>query len=354
MRTLILSLCMACTFGSFAQETTRLTAAKHNKFGLIYSLPLTQIEIDALVTKTVAKAGPFYKYAERFLGAPATITQDTETYSLDKIVAFTQGVPDKEQQFLVQFKSGSTPYMVLNKEGIILSVNAEPAAETKAEIPVAKPKSYSLDGNNYYSVFSEDLLLAGSTAKMAEEAAKQLYHIRESRVNLITGEVDQMPADGESYNLIIKQLDQQEQALVALFMGTVETEQYVKKFRITPSGEMNDDIAFRFSAKRGIVGKDDLGGAPVYLSLKITERGQLPVDKKGKPMPLPKNGLVYCIPGYADFSLTLNGKELVDEKFQIAQFGVQYALAPSMFDAKKGAAQVTFYPQTGAIKEIKQ
>lgn len=354
MRTLFLSLCMACAFGSFAQETTKLTAAKHNKFGLIYSLPRTQIEIDALVTKTTVKAGPFYKYAERFLGTPATITQNAETYTLDKIQVFTQGVPDKEQQYLVQFKSGSTPFICLNKENVILSVNTDPVSEEKPEPLTAQPKTYSLEGNSYYSVFSEDLLLAGSTAKMAEEAAKQLYHIRESRINLITGDVDQMPADGESYKLIIKQLDQQEQALVALFMGTTETEQYVKKFRITPSGDLTDEIAFRFSTKRGIVSKDDLGGNPVYLNLKITERGELPVDPKGKPMPLPKKGLVYCIPGYADISLKLNGKELFNENFQIAQFGVQYALDPSMFDAKKGAAQVTFYPQTGAIREIKQ
>lgn len=354
MRTLLLSLCTMCALGSFAQETTKLTAAKHNKYGLIYTLPRTQVEIEALVTKTTVKVGPFYQYAERFLGTPATITQDAETYSLDKVQVFTQGVPDKEQQYLVQFKSGSTPFIYLDKEGVILAINTDPVAEAAIEPLTPQPKKYSLEGNSYYSVFSEDLLLAGSTNKMAEEAAKQLYHIRESKVNLITGDVDQIPADGESYKVIINQLDQQEQSLVALFMGTVETEQYVKRFRITPSDSLTDEVAFRFSTKRGIVSKDDLGGSPVYLNLKVTERGELPTNEKGEPMPLPKKGLVYCIPGYANINLQLNGKELFNGNFQIAQFGVKYALDPSMFvNSKKGTAQVTFYPQTGAIREIK-
>lgn len=35
----IISLCLLCTISAFAQETTKLTAGKHNEYGLIYSLP---------------------------------------------------------------------------------------------------------------------------------------------------------------------------------------------------------------------------------------------------------------------------------------------------------------------------
>ena len=113
---------------------------------------------------------------------------------------------------------------------------------------------------------------------MAEVAAKQLYRIRESRLNLVTGEVDELPADGESFKLIIQQLDEQEAALTALFMGTTQTETIVKHFDYIPVEEVTNDIVFRISDLYGIVKPENLSGAPVYLSLKITEEGELPID----------------------------------------------------------------------------
>ena len=52
------------------------------------------------------------------------------------------------------------------------------------------------------SVFSEELLMAGSTAKQAEVAAKQIYRVRESRLNILTGEADNLPPDGEAMKLV--------------------------------------------------------------------------------------------------------------------------------------------------------
>ena len=70
--------------------------------------------------------------------------------------------------------------------------------------------------------------MAGSTAKQAEVAAKQIYRIRESRLNILTGEADNLPPDGEAMKLVIQQLEEQEKALTNLFTGilTKETEHY--------------------------------------------------------------------------------------------------------------------------------
>lgn len=47
--------------------------------------------------------------------------------------------------------------------------------------------------------------MAGSTARQAEVAAKQIYRIRESRLNILTGEADNLPPDGEAMKLVIQQ-----------------------------------------------------------------------------------------------------------------------------------------------------
>ena len=351
----IISLCLLCTISAFAQETTKLTAGKHNEYGLIYSLPKTVFDIEVVATQTIVKAGPYYKYAEKYLGVPVSITEDKSSWKLDKATINSYGIVDKDQQYLVQFKSGSTPYMFLNKDGLLLSVNTDPLPDNAISNTQGKKKTASpLENNEYASVLTEEMLISGSTAKMAEVAAKQIYRIRESRMDLSTGDSDQKPADGEALKLMLQQLDEQERNLTALFMGTTQTQTVVKHFTWIPQGETANEVVFRISDISGIVGKTDLSGDPIYINLKITEKGELPVDAKGKVKEMPKGALAYNIPGKAKASLTYNGKNIFYGEFQVAQFGVVFGLAPNMFDNKKAPTHVTFYPETGAIREIGQ
>lgn len=43
-------------FGSSAQQTKILTADKHNEYGLVYTLPITTLEIEVTAKRTVSKA----------------------------------------------------------------------------------------------------------------------------------------------------------------------------------------------------------------------------------------------------------------------------------------------------------
>lgn len=47
---------------------------------------------------------------------------------------------------------------------------------------------------------TEEILIAGSTAKMAELVAKEIYNIRESKNSLTRGQADYMPKDGAALN----------------------------------------------------------------------------------------------------------------------------------------------------------
>lgn len=353
MKYAFLSLCLFFTTSlAFAQETKKLTAEKHNEYGLIYSLPQTHLDVEVVATKTTRKAGPYYQYAEKYLGISGAITQDSEEWSLTSVKVTPYGVPDPEEQYLMQFKAGREGYIVVDENGLLLAINTEPVIDTIiSTTPKAKKKS-PLDNNDYAKVYSEELLMSASTAKMAEVAAKQLYRIRESRLNLVTGEVDELPADGESFKLIIQQLDEQEAALTALFMGTTQTETVVKHIDYTPVEETTDEVLFRISDLYGVVGADNLSGAPIYLSLQITEEGQLPVDNKGNIKKMPKNAVAYAIPGKAKVTLSDGKKTLFREELPVAQFGVIFGLDPSIFTDKKNPSCATFYPQTGAIRQI--
>ncbi len=338
---------------SEAQQTSKFSAAKHNEYGLHYTLPRTQLEVEVVAVKTTQKAGPYYKYANTYLAASMAIAQESETWELKEVNIRPIGVPNREEQYLVKFRSGSSPYMFLNEQGLLLSINCEPlASDVAAPTPAISAAASVLDGNAISATVTEEMMLSGSEARMAEMAAKQIYRIRESRLNLITGDVDKLPADGESFQIVMTQLEEQEQALTALFVGTTQTEQVVTRFTFDIVDELDNELFFRFSEHEGVVDKGNLSGQPVYLDLKVVERGKYPTNAKGEELSMPVNGLAYCIPGRAKAAINFNGSLIRESEFAVAQFGVVYGLAPSMFDNKKKPAYVIFFPETGAIREL--
>lgn len=338
-----------------AQNTVKMSAVKANDFGVAYSLPKSTIIVTAGYTKTTRKAGEFYQYAERYLSISNPIKANEVVYALDNIDAVTRGVPDKEKSYLVEFKSGTTaPFVTLSKDGLICAINDDytfPKVEDNNVKTVAATATI-----NPRSFLSEEILRAGSTAKQAELIAKQIYRLRESRTNILTGEADNMPPDGNAYKLVMSQLDEQEKALTAMFIGTETTETGTKEFVITPDEkDIDNKVIFRFSSKLGIVEANDLAGAPVYLSLKnkdprpavmLTQKEQEAMDKKFA------KGIIYNIPNKAGLKIVFNGRNFVDKECDIVQYGVQDVLIPKLFENGKQPVKVIFYPDMGAIKQI--
>ena len=91
-------------------------------------------------------------------------------------------------------------------------------------------------------------------------------------MNILTGDADNLPPDGEAMKLVIQQLEEQEKALTNLFTGILTKETSHYEVSITPYDNLEKEVLFRFSNLMGIVDADDLGGVPVYMNLKATER----------------------------------------------------------------------------------
>lgn len=341
--------CCALPLLSVAQDMVKLVPDKFNEYALNYYLPYTVADIEFVATKTVCKTGPYYKYAKKYLGVTDIVTEDSETWAIERVCMVPRGIADTENRYQLTFKSGQTPYIYVNPDGLIYSINAEPEIADLSCPPVAPDEPDSIDVSK---VFSEELLMSGSIAKMAEVAAKQIYRIRESRLDLLTGDVDKMPADGDSFKLIIAQLDAQEAALTALFLGTKSVERVVKRVEYCPEDDVESEILFRFSDFLGFVDADDLSGAPVSISVTVTEKGEYPVDNKGNIVELPKKALAYTIPGKAVIAISYDGRTYVEEELPIAQLGVVYGLDSSWFVDKKAPANAVFDATTGALLRL--
>lgn len=335
-------------------KVVKKNAVKANNFGITYSLPKTSLVIDAEVTKVTCKAGPYYKYAEKYLGVKDAITEDKVYFELGKLSLINKGLPDTNNTYIVEFKQGTVaPYAFLTEDGLLCSINAE-YAPAESESDAVKNKKMPQQKVTDASVLSEELLMAGSTAKQAEVAAKQIYRIRESRMNILTGEADNLPPDGEAMKLVIQQLEEQEKALTNLFTGILTKETDHFEVSVIPHDDLDKEVLFRFSDQLGIVDADDLGGTPVYMNLKAIDRAPVldakEADKKEKSL----KGIIYNVPGKASIEILMNKKSLYKGEALITQFGTQEGLAPVMFEDKKAPVKVVFYPETGAIKQIIQ
>lgn len=253
------------------------------------------------------------------------------------MVVSTEGVADPDQRYAVQFKSGTEPFMLLSPQSVPLSVNTSKTLDTVAP---ALPESRNAEPTPLQTpaarqVVSEEMMQSQSTAKRAELAASALFGIRQTRADLISGQADQMPPDGKSLQLMLDNLEAQEKALMAMFVGTTSTRTQVETYTVDPDGDISNLILARISAVDGIVSASDLSGAPVYLNLSVTQRGEMPLNEKGIRLEFPKNGFAYCIPGTADVTVSYDDRTYFSRSEQFAQFGVVYGLAPNSFTDKK-------------------
>ena len=113
---------------SVAQTTQKLTATKANEYGLIYSLPRTVLDITVEAKRTVRQPGEFYKYAKKYLKDENAITEPSEEWTLKSITVVPRGVADTDEKYLMQFKSGSTPYLILNDADVpVAEYRTDPA-----------------------------------------------------------------------------------------------------------------------------------------------------------------------------------------------------------------------------------
>ncbi len=344
-----------------AQNTVKMSAVRSNDYGVVYSLPKTTITVKAKATKTTRKAGEFYEYAQQYLNISNPITQNEVIYTLTDVSADTQGIPDKEKSYQVEFKSNTlAPYVTLTKSGLICAINADAQFDNvnTANTAVAAEPEKALPNPN--SFLSEETLRAGSKSRQADLIAKQIFTLRETRNSILTGEADNMPPDGNAYKLVMERLDTQEKALTSLFIGSETIENIESsEYTIVPDKKNIDrQIVFRFSQRLGFVRNDDLSGAPVYLSLTSKDPiKESPILSPKEEKELEKKfskGIIFNVPGKATLEIEFGNKDWVNKACDIAQFGTQDVLTPQMFDNNKLPIKVIFYPDLGAIKQIIQ
>ncbi|MDI9606200.1 MAG: DUF4831 family protein [Bacteroidota bacterium] len=351
---LMLLLAISC---ASAQKITRVNAIKANNYGVIYALPKTSFEVTFVVKKTTYHRGEFYPYAQRYLGIDNPIMENETRFTLEDVMVANKGIADKENSFMVEFRGKTVePFVYLREDGVILTINAEATEQAPVEKFKLPEKSAPLVNPRRF--LSQETLMAGSTAKQAELIARQVFDLRRNRSDILSGEAENMPPDGNAYKMVMEEIDIQEKALTELFSGSVESEYFTVSYTFIPGKEdINGGVIARFSGKLGPVDADNLAGEPVRITL-TNKTPVVPLQLNEKELKQLESklseGIVYNVPGKADLVIEFQNKLLYNKEVDVVQYGSQDVLARRMFENQKQPIQVHFHPELGAIKQIIQ
>ncbi len=358
MKKLILFAALFAAANGFAQTevTDYKTENKKPVEGVVYALPRNQIIVTVKAAKHTYTPGEFCQYAGSYLRLKNVSPDPKVTWKISEITAEEKAIPDSSKVYFIKMKKGTVaPLIQLSEKGLIEAINCN--AEKIDDIPVkSELVAEPVKMLNPHDLLTQDVVQAGSSAKMAELVSQEIFKMRDTKNSLLSGDLDNMPKDGASMQIMLNQLNDQDKALSSLFSGTTSDEAMTYTFVIDPqNGDYTSHALFRFSEKRGVVDADDLGGDPIEYKIeneqsivqKTIDPKVVKKDKKGK-----YDGVVYNVPSKAKFTVYNEDKVYFSSSYMIAQYGNIETLLNDLFSNKKEKIKVQFDSLTGGLLKV--
>ncbi|GET27749.1 DUF4831 family protein [Prolixibacter sp. NT017] len=333
---------------------------------VVYSLPETGIRVTVEAEQVKFVHGPYYQYAEKYLGIPNAPSTDRETWKITNVSLETYGEPDPNE-----VHKASGPYasaLSLTADGVLIGINSDVKLGKEevsssvytpdVEVPDEPWPDRSMHSflNKVDSV-SPEMYTTKTLQQKALETAHDITKIRKRKFKSLVFGYDKALPDGEAYNTMVAQLDKLEKKYVGLFIGKSYKAKHTYVFNVVPGAKNGkSQIVFRFSSSKGVVPTTDLSGKPVMLELDPNtslekSNGQMAAVQPATTTETSDSGLFYRIPGNAEVRLLDGTHTLLESHLTLAQFG---KVAPIPEGLLNGNYSIRLHPATGAIQRIKE
>lgn len=197
------------------------------------SQPQTTLYVDITVEQQDVIAGPYARYAQKYLGVSAPLA-DKSLYEITDA-----------------------------------AISQESRETTNTDTACAAPDVTHMNPAKGFPKLLVDRM-SNSQLSMednAQLAAERIFNIRKSRYELITGEAGEN-VFGAGLSSALKELDRLEEEYLSLFLGKQTGKTITKQFKVTPAQGKQTYIVCRFSNIDGLLPQDDLSGQPVILETK--------------------------------------------------------------------------------------
>lgn len=318
---------------------------------LVYYSPKTALTLEFIYTVETQERGLFAEYAEEMLGVTDFMQETSSVCTIKDVMIGTATTTDYNRPHKVNNESGIPMLLNINDKGLLTGYNV-PMPEKKAapKLDKSAPKCAEKCNKSAAEVapYPEEVLKAATPQAQAFEVAKQIFHIRETRMYLLSGEVEHAPADGKAMQIVLDELDEQEKALTELFIGKKNMRCEQKKVQIEPN--YKGELLF-FSDENGFTDSDNIDADTIEVRMLCQEQELQPQNPKAKK----KNGelsqIVYNVPGCCLVNVLYKGHNLASRAVPVAQLGVDVALPKSWFTGKE-LPKIIFSEKTGNIVSV--
>jgi len=264
----------------------------------IYALPKTILNITAEAERTTILPGPFYKYADKYLGIQNVPDRKKTEWDISDIEIDFYQEADPEYFFTVSNKRINNLNHILSRlaeDSLILYPNrlfkmhsfSKPDTSYKNKIQYrdlsVKSNFHLSNDTTYKRVFKDSIyvkipvikqqLVRKSLEEKAEEAADYIIKIRKRKFKLLSGQYDYMP-EGEALAVAVKELDRLENEYLSLFTGKRYVDNYKKTFQYVPDNtrKISKEVLFRFSGVEGFIDSKEARGKPVIIEIKDMDK----------------------------------------------------------------------------------
>ncbi len=321
---------------------TPYVAGEQSTSGVVYYLPKTQLRIHFILSEEQFEPGPLVAYASRYLGE-SYATQPTTRYQIERVAMHAHGVPDTTQSYLIQ--SVATPsveqLVALTPDGLLYSLHGKAYKPTTTDYLADYPKGVTQQEAS--QALPQEYALATSRAKQAEVVASRLFELRERRVELLSGQVETMPCDGPALKMVLDGLDKEIAALQALFAGRTSKRYYEEIVDVPIDDPVSQQVVARFAPQYGLVDKEDLSGAPIYISVEALNHPAPQSDAELHKL-TKSTALRYIEPRRARVSLQLPERnQAIMLELSVAQWGRTAILEHKLGADKLGQLPYTIY-----------
>lgn len=212
-----------------------LQGANETANGVVVSQPRTVLAVDVTAERDVTLSGPYARYAQKFLGVRAALTDKTSWSITGASVALLDATT-------------------------CLNASAPAESSTRVMTYATSEEEFArlqADKNDMTVLALEDA---------AREAANTIFSLRKHRIELVTGEAGEN-VFGEGLESALAEISRLEQSYLELFIGkrvlTTETQRFV----VYPKADKKQYIVCRFSPAAGLLPESDLSGDMVLLQV---------------------------------------------------------------------------------------
>lgn len=317
-------------------------SAQTNPSGtLTYSLPQTVLTFEVDAVQESFYAGPYAKYAEKYLGVVARQQDDVKTY-LSSVKMNVRTEADQTKRYTVTIpKDAADRFLSLTSQGLISASQGGVTQQCEWRFPAPTDADFShkgissaytttatslTRGSSADSVFnrtsvSQNIVVTKSVDQKAKEAADMILSLRKTRVQIVTGDTD-ANYSGESMGAALAEIDRLESEYLTLFLGYSDYQHQTMNYDVVPVNNSRNNVfvAFRIADAQGLVAADDITGRPYFIDV-VPEA----IDDSGsvKAAKATKLDIHYMIPAVCTVKLSDGESIIFQTRVPIHQFGIE-------------------------------